>query len=212
MSKQKTHILLYGDGLTKADLAKFGPGVGAREARYFEVVEHCDGVLVQTMHGSFIERITAAYTAAGIPILAGVEDLQNIKPLPAHLALVAANPGVLAGTEAHPALVDIGGKDLALTEIVRQAFEDSQAPSIEAWNSAEQSVRDGYINTVIERLRAEAGPFNFDRELIKTEALARGLSDEMAEAIAPIMADRAPTFAKPRRTYTRRAVKAPPEA
>lgn len=185
MSMQKTHILLYGDGLTKADLAKFGPGVGAREARYFDGPEHCDGVIVQTMHGTFIERITAAYTAAGIPILAGVEDVQNIKPLPPHLAAVAANPGALTAGGEWPQLVDIGGKDLALTEIIRQAFEDSQAPSIEAWNSAEQSVRDGYIGAVIERLRAEAGP---------------------AAVVEPPAEESAPA-PKPRRTYTRRAAK-----
>jgi hypothetical protein len=180
-------VLIYGDGLTKADIRRFGPGAGAREARYFDGIEPCSGVVVLTMHGTFIERITSAYTKAGIPIISGPEDV----PGPLAVATVdgTLSGAALLGTDSMPAVVDIGGREVQLGDIVRRAYENSGAPSAEAWNAADASSRDVYINAALEQMRAEAGPV----------------------PVVDLAPEAAPPAAPKKRTYTRRAVKAPPE-
>lgn len=174
-------ILVYGDGLTKADMRRFGVGAGAREARYFDAAEPCDGVVLLTQHGSHIERITSAYTKAGIPIINEAADL------PGPLAVVNADGTVtvstLLGTDTLPDPVDVGGTEIPLADIVRRAFEDSGAPTPEAWNNAPAASRETYIQAALEQMRA-VKPAN--------------LADPDPEP---------PPVAPKKRTYTRRAVK-----
>jgi len=62
---------------------------------------------------------------------------------------------MLYGSSLLPAMIDIGGKQVQLGDVVRRAHYDSGL-TVDMWNNLEPLVREGHLAKAVYQMRAEA--------------------------------------------------------